>query len=73
MESNKVQADKYGVLFNLPSSSQYLIAWWQIERDGYTYWLSHLQDKEWFSAEMRREFESLCHRHNDGATTVVLD
>jgi hypothetical protein len=60
MNKNNVYADKYGIHITTPQGNDYAIGWWQIEQDGFTSWLNHLQDKSWFTEDMKQKFTDLC-------------
>lgn len=64
MANIEVTAGKYGITFILPST-KYIVAWWQIEKYGFSNWHNHLRDKNCFTDEASRKFTDLCIDHFD--------
>lgn len=64
MNNTVVKAEKYGILFIHPNSDTYPVSWWQIAKDGFTYWHNHLMEKRWFTDELSRQFTDLCMEHD---------
>lgn len=60
MEATKVIAKKFGIHFLHPNGDSYCVGWWQIEKDGFSYWHNHLKEKTWFTDELSREFTDIC-------------
>lgn len=64
MADKEVTADEYGITIHHPPSGTYIIGWWQIEKDGFLHWFSHLSEKRWFTGDISRKFTELCGEHD---------
>ena len=64
MAQTTIHADQSGITIHLPNLQPYHIGWWQIEKDGFSYWHNHLMEKSWYNDELSRKFADMCMEHS---------